>query len=205
MAITKNELGRICSYYDEDNKRMYGRIVIALSWPREMGFACVVAAGLHEEKGTNQKPFYVLAEIDANNLNDLLRRCLDLHDTYKAEEIYAYKDVTYKRLLAQWNNNRGSQPTMYTSAPPYTDTANIEYHINLIKSKLSPDKHLFFFEGSKLPGCLASVPSSEVRDATEDKYSEVAALGYAVAGLTSWSGGGFRQESYVTDYDIFDL
>ncbi len=134
---------------------------------------------------------------------DLLRISLDLQDTYRAESIYAFKDETHKNLLIQWNRGRDNQPRVYSSSPPHSDTNIIEYHINVIKSKLYPDKHLFFHVASKLPGCLNALSHAEVRHATEDKYPEVVALGYTVAGLAAWSGGEIRQDTYETEYDFF--
>ena len=85
--------------------------------------------------------------------------------------------------------------TIAVTQPPHSENDNIEYHINLIKGILIPDKQLHFFEGSRLPGCLAAVQASDVQTAVADLYPEVAALGFACAGLVARSGGMSMQDA----------
>jgi len=180
-----------------DEKRTYRRVVGGIAWPgNSPGFACVVGEEILPAVGSKDHHLYVLAEVEEADVHTLFRRSVELAVKYHASYFYGRNDRAMINLLDLWNRNSKEQGTgvLNFGSAFSSEEGKINYHLNVIKSLLLPERTLLHLsdkiESPKLPAYIESLSLNAT--AVEDTdYPAVAALGYAVTLLVE-----FRHDDY---------
>jgi len=181
-----------------DEKRTYSRVVGGFAWPgNSSGFAVVVGEEIYPAVGSKDHHLYVLAEVEETDVNTLFKRCVELAVKYHASFFYGRYDLAMINSLNLWNRNSLEQGAAIFNFDQalFSDEGKINYHLNVIKSLLLPERkflHLSdIIESPKLPAHIQNLPPNAYATATDTEYPAVAALGYAVTLLVE-----FRYEDY---------
>lgn len=173
-------------YHHKETNRVYQRIFGGIAWPGERpGFVVVVG-----EVKDYKPPYhaYVIAEFEGELVSELIRRCLELKSECQVSAFYGLiKDESNMHFLSLLNRQASQQhkPTLLIEPAPSSENALINYHINILLSRLSKNnKTLHLSPSSKLPGYLQELQATDLHQAKAKDYPAVAALGFVVSALT---------------------
>jgi hypothetical protein len=181
-------------YLNTETNEKYGEIVGGLAWPgNKDGFLVIAAVDLFENTVFEARNIKVLTEASESNIDVLLKRALKLqrHFSPFMETIRFYGDTTSlptMELLDQFNRDRRSRslnPFYLTEAPQLKDPKKHEYYAQLIKKYTQPGRKILHFYDTTLPSYLLGLSPEEISRSVLD-HPPVAALGYALAVLSTW-------------------
>jgi hypothetical protein len=172
------------SFTDDQTGAKYRRIVGGLAWPDggKPGCAVVIAEDFDEDQHKDRH-LWVLKELEAPDVAELVRGCQDIRDTFHAREWFgnirnnAMRAVLYHLQKDVDLKDRFS----FSPAPHADDPQGLGYYLPLIKDCLGINrKVLHFGEGSKLSGYLAEMGPDTLNQDPAD-YPPIAALGYSLS------------------------
>ncbi len=181
-------------YLNTETGEKYGEIVGGLAWPEvKEGFLVIAAIDLFEDAELEARHVRILAEASESNIDSFLRYALDLQKKYSPllQTIRFYGDTTSManmELLDRFNKdrrNRSLDPFYLTEAPKVKAPEKLEFYAELIRRYTQPGKRILHFRNTTLPGYLAGVSLNEMNE-TILNHPPVAALGYAMAVLSTW-------------------
>jgi len=181
-------------YLNTETGEKYGEIVGGLAWPEEKeGFLVIVAVDLFEDTELKARHMRVLAEASELNIDIFLRYALNLQKRFSPllQTIRFYGDTTSMAkmaLLDEFNKNRRKQnldPFYVTEAPQLRSPQKTEFYAQLIRRYAQSGRRTLHFRNTTLPGYLAGVSFTEISD-TILNDPPIAALGYAMAALSTW-------------------
>lgn len=175
-------------YKNRETGAEYRRIVGGTANPSggKPGAAVVVAEDLREDVTFNARHYHVLAEYESMDIPQLLKRCADFQNAYKAKPFYGdSNNAAIVHFLSEFNRDRGSKGFHISDAPYVSDPHNLQLYANLIKTRWEPARRtLHLAEESKLPHYLAELSPEEVSKVKAQDWPAIAALGYAIATLS---------------------
>ena len=181
-------------YFNTETKEKYGEILGGFAWPETRdGFLVIAAVDLFENTDFGVRHITVLAQDSESDIDNFLKCALKLQRYFSPmmETIRFYGDTTslaMMELLDQFNKNRRSRglDTFYlTEAPQLKDPNKHEFYAHLIKEYIQPGRKILHFCDTVLPGYLASLSPDEISKSVLE-HPPVAALGYALAVLSTW-------------------
>ncbi len=180
-------------YFNPDTEGRYGEIVGGLAWPDiEDGFLVVAAVDWVENGEPGGRHIRVLAAARESNIYLLLRHAIELQKLFSPfmETIRFYGDTASQAMmefLSDFNWDRryqGLDPFYLTEPPQFKDAQKLEFYARLIRTYTrSGSKNLHFCD-TVLPRYLMD----HSRDEMDNVFAHppVAALGYALAVLSTW-------------------
>jgi len=181
-------------YLNTETRERYGEIVGGLAWPEvKEGFLVIAAVDLFEDAELEARHMRVLAEASESNLDIFLRYALELQKRFSPflQTIRFYGDTTSvakMELLDQFNKDRRKRnldPFYVTEAPQLRTPQKLGFYAQLIRTYTQPGRRILHFRNTTLPGYLASVSLNGIDDSILD-HPPIAALGYAMAALSTW-------------------
>jgi hypothetical protein len=183
------------SYYlNTETGEKYGEVVGGLAWPDvKEGFLVIAAVDLFEDVELETRHIRVLAETSESNIDMFLRYALELQKRFSPflQTIRFYGDTTSEPkmdLLDQFNKDRRKRnldPFYVTEAPQLRTPQKLQFYTQLIRTYTQPGRRILHFRNTTLPGYLATVSPGELTD-TLLGHPPIAALGYAMAALSTW-------------------
>jgi hypothetical protein len=181
-------------YFNTETAEKYGEIVGGLAWPEaKEGFLVVAAVDLFENTKYETRHIRVLAEAGESDINTFLKRALEHQKQFSPfmETIRFYGDTTslaMMELLDQFNRDRrsrGLDPFYLTEAPQLKAIQKLEFYAQLIRKYIETGRQILHFCDTTLPSYLLGLSIDEISKSVFD-HPSVAALGYALAVLSSW-------------------
>jgi hypothetical protein len=181
-------------YLNTETMEKYGEVVGGLAWPEtKEGFLVIAAVDFFEDTELEARHIRVLAEANESNMDTFLKHALEFQRYFSPfmETIRIYGDTTSPamiELLDQFNRDRryrGLNPFYLTEAPQLKGPKKLEFYNQLIKKYTQPRKKILHFCDTALPSYLMGLWSDEVSKNVLD-HSPIAALGYALAVLSTW-------------------
>ena len=181
-------------YLNTETGEKYGEIVGGLAWPEvNEGFLVIAAVDLFEDAEMEARHMRVLAEASESNVDIFLRYALELQKRFSPflQSIRFYGDTTSvakMELLDQFNKDRRKRnldPFYVTEAPQLRTPEKLEFYAQLIRTYTRPGRKILHFRNTTLPGYLVSLSHHEISDSILD-HPPIAALGYAMAALSTW-------------------
>jgi hypothetical protein len=181
-------------YLNTETMEKYGEVVGGLAWPEtKEGFLVIAAVDFFEDTELEARHIRVLAEANESNMDTFLKHALEFQRYFSPfmETIRIYGDTTSPamiELLEQFNRDRryrGLNPFYLTEAPQLKGPKKLEFYNQLIKKYTQPRKKILHFCDTALPSYLMGLWSDEVSKNVLD-HSPIAALGYALAVLSTW-------------------
>jgi len=181
-------------YLNTETEEKYGEIVGGPAWPEvKEGFLVIAAVDLFEDAELEARHMRVLAEASESNMDIFLRYALELQKRFSPflHTIRFYGDTTSvakMELLDQFNKDRRKRnldPFYVTEAPQLRTPEKLEFYAQLIRTYTQPGRRILHFRNTTLPGYLASVSLTDTNDTILD-HPPIAALGYAMATLSTW-------------------
>ncbi len=166
-----------------NNNREYGRFVGSIVWPgNKAGYGVILGEEKFPEIGTQKYHSYLLAEIEEKCLDQLLNKYAEQAAQFNVNYLYGRNHQPSLQYLFIWNNERRKKglPDLQYCYAPYSDNGNIEYQINILLKRLSPENKNLHLETSKMAGYMDIHPEN-ISSATDSEYPAIAALGYAVS------------------------
>jgi hypothetical protein len=191
-------------YFNTETQEKYEEIVGGFAWPEtEDGFLVVAAVDFFETIELEPRHIRVLAKSSGSGIGVFLKRALELqkHFSPLMKTIRFYGDTTSSTRMAfldQFNKDRREErldPFYLTEAPQLRSPGKLEFYGELIKRYARPGKGILHFHDTALPAYLRGLPSDKITKHVLE-HPPVAALGYALAVLSSWRPrrGGKRPE-----------
>jgi len=181
-------------YFNTETNEKYGEIVGAVAWPEtEEGFLMIAAADLFRNAEPEARHIRVLAEANESNIDALLKHAVELqrHFSPFMEIIRFYGDTSSQammELLDRFNRDRrsrGLHPFYLTEAPQLRGPNKLEFYAQLIREYTLPGRKTLHFCDTALPSYLAGLSPEDIKENAFD-HPTVAALGYALAVLSTW-------------------
>jgi len=196
-------------YFNKKTMERYGEIAGGLAWPETNdGFLVVAAVDLLENTEFESRHIRVIGQASESNIEVFLKRALELqrHFSPFMEAIRIYGDTSSLamiELLDQFNRDRRSRnlaPFYLTEAPQLKGPRRLEFYAQLIRKYAQPGRKILHFWDTTLPSYLMSLSPEEISKNILD-HPPIAALGYALAVLSTWKPrkGEKRQEKGETD------
>ena len=181
-------------YFNTETMEKYGEIVGGLAWPEtKEGFLVIAAVDFFEDTELEARHIRVLADANGSNMDTFLKHSLELqrHFSPFMETIRIYGDTTslaMMELLDKFNRDRrhrGLNPFYLTEAPQLKGPEKHEFYTQLIRKYTQPRKKILHFCDTAVPSYLMALWPDEVNKNVLD-HSPIAALGYALAVLSTW-------------------
>ena len=181
-------------YLNTETGEKYGEIVGGFAWPEvKEGFLVIAAVDLFEDAELGARHMRVLAEASESNIDIFLRYALELQKRFSPflQTIRFYGDTTSvakMELLDQFNQDRRKRnldPFYVTEAPQLRTPQKLGFYARLIGTYTQPGRRILHFRNTTLPGYLASVSLTGINGTILD-HPPIAALGYAIAALSTW-------------------
>jgi hypothetical protein len=181
-------------YFNTETTEKYGEIVGGLAWPEtKEGFLVIAAVDFFENTELEARHIRVIAEAHESDIGNFLKHALELqrHFSPFMETIRFYGDTTslaMMELLDQFNRDRrhrGLNPFYLTEAPQLKGPKKLDFYAQLIRKYTQPGRKILHFRNTALPVYLVGLSSDEIDKNVLD-YPPVAALGYALAVLSTW-------------------
>lgn len=181
-------------YLNTETGEKYGEIGGGLAWPDgNEGFLVIAAVDLFEDAELEARHMRVLAEASESDIDVFLRYALELQKRFSPflQTIRFYGDTTSAakmELLDQFNKDRRKRnldPFYVTEAPQLRTPQKLQFYAQLIKTYTQPGRKILHFRNTTLPGYLAGVSLGAINDTILD-HPPIAALGYAMAALSTW-------------------
>ena len=181
-------------YFNTETKEKYGEIVGGFAWPEVTdGFIVIAAVDFFENTELEARHIRVLVEANESDIDNFLKHALELqrHFSPFTETIRFYGDTTslaMMELLDQFNRgrrDRGLNPFYLTEAPQLKDPKKLDFYAHLIEGYTQPGRNILHFCDTALPSYLMGLSPNEISKNVLDR-PPVAALGYALAVLSTW-------------------
>jgi len=181
-------------YFNIETTGKYGEIVGGLAWPETKDGSLVIAAvDLFEGTELETPHIRVLAEANESDIDTFLKHALKLQRLFSPfmETIKFYGNTTslaMMELLDQFNRDRrhrGISPFYLTEAPQLKGPQKLEFYAQLIRKYTQPGKKILHFCNTALPSYLMGLCTEEISRNILG-HPPIAALGYALAVLSSW-------------------
>jgi hypothetical protein len=181
-------------YFNTETTEKYGEIAGGLAWPEaKEGFLVIAAVDSLENTELESRHIRVIAQASESNIEVFLKRALELQRQFSPfmETIRFYGNTTslaMMELLDQFNRDRrhrGLDPFYLTEAPQLKGPQKLEFYAQLIRRYTQPGRKVLHFCDTALPSYLVSLSIDEISKAVLD-HPPVAALGYALAVLSTW-------------------
>ncbi|MGA2318859.1 MAG: hypothetical protein ABSG71_21125 [Thermodesulfobacteriota bacterium] len=181
-------------YFNTETTEKYGEIAGGLAWPEaKEGFLVIAAVDSLENTELESRHIRVIAQTSESNIEVFLKRALELQRQFSPfmETIRFYGDTTslaMMELLDQFNRDRRHRvldPFYLTEAPQLKGPQKLEFYAQLIRRYTQPGRKVLHFCDTALPSYLVSLSTDEISKAVLD-HPPVAALGYALAVLSTW-------------------
>jgi hypothetical protein len=181
-------------YFNTETMEKYGEIVGGLAWPETTeGFLVIVAVDFFEDTELEARHIRVLEEATESDIDTFLKHALELQKHFSPfmGAIRFYGDTTslsMMELLDQFNKDRrhrGLDPFYLTEAPQLKDPKKLEFYGQLIRKYIHPGRKILHFCNTALPSYLMGLWPDEITKNVFD-HTPVAALGYALAVLSTW-------------------
>jgi len=196
-------------YYQESTGRIFSRIIGGLAWPSHKPGAVVVMG----EEMTLRPPaqIFVLTVFHRDDLGDLIQKTLEFRNNFRVAEIYAnVGNETSMRFLQLKNRASIDQRTgevLHVSQAPHVEGGSISYHMNLIKSVLTPEKKMLQLgNNTLLSGAIAELQTNDVVNLKDSENPLMAAFGFAVVPLVEnpFLLRKDRPQHSITEYDVLN-
>jgi hypothetical protein len=185
-------------FFDEEEKRKYGRILGGLCFPaHKSGFVVITAEELDLNPIMRARPIYVLVEYADNDMQGLLKKLLEFCNTYSVEfYVGDQENKPAMDYLYRFTRHLRENPIRITAGESF------EFSLNVTKDRLK-GKTLHIPETSSLKAALWEVPVSDVQSGNPYNYPRAAALAWVVSYLDTWLAplGGPDDEGPDEDYD----
>jgi hypothetical protein len=184
-------------YFNSETTEKYGEIVGGLAWPEtKEGFLVIAIVDFFEDPGLEARHIRVLAEAKESDIDTFLKRALKLQRHYSPfmETIRFYGDTTSMAMmehLDQFNKDRrhrGFTPFYLTEAPQLKGLQKLEFYAQLIRKYTRPGSKILHFCNTALPSYLMGFCPEEISE-NFLQHPPIAALGYALAVLSTWKSG----------------
>lgn len=181
-------------YFNTETTEKYGEIVGGLAWPgTKEGFLVIAAVDSLENTELGSRHIRVIAQASESSIDIFLKYALELQKRFSPfmETIRFYGDTTslaMMELLDQFNRDRrhrGLDPFYLTEAPQLKGPQKLEFYAQLIRRYTQPGRKVLHFCDTALPSYIVSLSTDEISKAVLD-HPPVAALGYALAVLSTW-------------------
>jgi len=181
-------------YFNIETTGKYGEIVGGLAWPETKDGSLVIAAvDLFEGTELETRHIRVLAEANESDIDTFLKHALKLQRLFSPfmETIKFYGNTTslaMMELLDQFNRDRrhrGISPFYLTEAPQLKGPQKLEFYAQLIRKYTQPGRKILHFCNTALPSYLMGLCTEEISRNILG-HPPIAALGYALAVLSSW-------------------
>lgn len=181
-------------YFNTETMEKYGEIVGGLAWPETTeGFLVIMAMDFFEDTEVGVRHIRVLEEATESDIDTFLKHSLQLQKRFSPfmGAIRFYGDTTslsMMELLDQFNRgrrHRGLDPFYLTEAPQLKGPKKLEFYAQLIRKYTQPGRKTLHFCNTGLPGYLMGLWPDEIDKNVLD-HPPVAALGYALAVLSTW-------------------
>ena len=181
-------------YFNTETMEKYGEIVGGLAWPEtKEGFLVIAEVDFFEDTELETRHIRVLAEANESSMDNFLKHALEFQRYFSPfmETIRIYGDTTSLAMierLDQFNRDRrhrGLNPFYLTEAPQLKGPEKNEFYSQLIRKYTQPRKKILHFCNTALPSYLMGRWSDEANKNVLD-HSPIAALGYALAVLSTW-------------------
>ena len=181
-------------YFNTEKDEKYGEIVGAVAWPEtKEGVLMIAAVDLFESIELEARHMRVLAEANESDMNVFLKHALELqrHFSPFMETIRFYGDTSslaMMEVLDRFNRDRrfrGLHPFYLTEAPQLKDPNKLAFYAKLITQYTRPGRKTLHFCDTALPSYLVGLSPNEISENVFE-HPPVAALGYALAVLSTW-------------------
>ena len=181
-------------YFNTETKEKYGEIVGSLAWPEATeGFLVIAAVDFFENTELEARHIRVLTKANESDIDNFLKHALALQKHFSPfmETIKFYGDTTsptMMEILDQFNRDRrhrGLNPFYLTEAPQLKTPQKIEFYAQLIRKYIQAGRNILHFCDTALPRYLMGLSPNEISENVLDRPL-VAALGYALAVLSTW-------------------
>jgi len=176
------------------NMEKYGEIVGGLAWPKtKEGFLAIAAVDFLEDTELGAHHIRVIEEAAESNIGTFLKHALELQKHFSPfmRAIRFYGDTTslsMMELLDQFNRDRRHRsldPFYLTEAPQLKDPKKNEFYAQLIMKYTQPGGKILHFCDTALPSYIMDLSLEGIIKNVLD-HPPVAALGYALAVLSTW-------------------
>ena len=105
-------------FEDLESGLFYRRIYCGFAWPYSAmsGFICILAEDFIPDHSLPYSPRHlrILDEFESSNLEELHRRCRELKEEFKLEQILGIDDIP---LYEIWNQSKRPDEKIYLSSP----------------------------------------------------------------------------------------
>jgi hypothetical protein len=181
-------------YFSTETAEKYGEVAGGFAWSEKKdGFLLIAAVDLFENTESEARHIRVLAEANESSIDIFLKHALELQKQFSPflETIRFYGDTTsvaMMEFLDQFNRDRrsrGLDPFYLTEAPKLKGSEKLEFYAQLIRKYTQPGRQALHFCDTALPSYLLGLSLGEISENVLD-HPPVAALGYALAVLSTW-------------------
>jgi hypothetical protein len=150
------------------------------------GFCVAVGELWEKDQATDVRPYVVLAEASEPNPSDLVRAAATISRSCQVEIWFGDdKDRGQMELI-----RRQAYSIRMTTAPYIEDADAFSIYLLMIREKTAPARKLLHFGSSAIPGILSTIRGADVTLSSKalfERYPQVTALGFALAGLETRS------------------
>ncbi|BBO82476.1 hypothetical protein DSCO28_30420 [Desulfosarcina ovata subsp. sediminis] len=178
------------SFRDKENGEAYYSLAGSLAYPavKTPGFGVIIAV---LKNGNEQQNFKVLAETEAQSIDNLLDSCLKMCQRWGFPESFSFLYGDPERFLSALTdfNLREENSGLYLAPPnDFQQPNRTEIYLQRIRSALGPNKNgqkgLHLGNCDKLRAYLQNFPTGAAKIQIED-FPAVAALGYGLHSLAA--------------------
>jgi len=181
-------------YFNTETTEKYGEIVGGLAWPEtKEGFLVIAAVDFLEDTELEARHIRVLEEATESDIGTFLKYALELQKHFSPfmGAIRFYGDTTslsMMELLDQFNRGRrqrGLDPFYLTEAPQLKGPQKLEFYARLIRKYTQSGGKILHFCDTALPSYIMGLsPEGIIKNVLD--HPPIAALGYALAVLSTW-------------------
>ncbi|MBU4491584.1 MAG: hypothetical protein KKD69_03885 [Euryarchaeota archaeon] len=186
ISVIPNFLGQPDKiYHEKETGRKFRRIYGGMQWPgTNPGAVVVLAEDLEIDAAVDEHKILILAEYENRSPSEIMTRCKELKGLMKVEKFYG--DTTNRPMMSLMR--RGKLKINLLKAPFIDEPDVYVNNLLLIREKISDTKKVLSFgEGSALPAMLSSLSSIPTGNSLKSDYPKIAALGYSLSALISYS------------------
>ena len=192
----------------------YRRIIGGVAFPAEAaGFIVAIGEDYHKDPTLKLRHFRLLDEYEGGDVQALIKKLYDFQNIYKVQNWYGDpENEMMMKFISKFNQSLGprKQGIYISEAPFVNDAHNFKYYAPQIKKLIGrTTKALHFGASSQLPGRLSALTAIDVDKAKILDYPAIAALGYAVAGLSEpyfdYAKAREMQDQMTANYNVAGL
>lgn len=192
----------------DDIPKKFNRVFGGFAWPAENpGFSILIGeqVDIIDTSSTPElsRRYHVIDEKEDHSMDMLIRWSITRGFSNKCNGFYGRtkkgqgqgKPLPAMNFLESWNNDayRKRVKSFYIYDSPYVEqNGYIEYHLNILKPLLDPNKKRLALYNSILKGYLLNIPQ-DISKINDLDFPAVSALAYAISALEVWN----PQEEYL--------